>query len=109
MNPVAVWARELWRLRDVGGGRVQADRAAGLGRELAGVVQQRVAECDSYDPESDVRVLWAREVLAAAHRREPRCLASGNLEASVAFLLGTREAVVELCGKDKAAGEAWGE
>lgn len=100
-------ARALWDVRAASHGRIDSHAVMTWGRMLAEAVQMEARAQDGYSPEEDGRVLWMREVLAAARRREPRCLASGSLEANVAFLLELPEAVVGVCGKDRAAGEGW--
>lgn len=91
--------RALWGVR--GSGRLDGDAVPTWGRMLAEAVQADARAVDSYSPEEDRRVLWAREVLAAALRGETRCRAGVELEATIEYLLGiTREP----CGKDLAAG-----
>lgn len=96
--------RALWAVREDSNGHLDAHAVKTWGRMLAEATQAEARDDSDYSPEVDRRVLWAREVLAAAVRREQRCRASAELEATVEFMLGlTRER--ELCGRDLAAGE----
>ena len=94
----------LWRLRAAGFGRIEQWRLLDLGRGLALAVALDVGSRAGYDPEFDRRVLWAREVLAAARDGGRVCLVGGELEACVEFALGMDEERAR-CGKEMAAGE----
>lgn len=104
MNAVRLFCALLWEMRERTGGMIDDSLRLLWGRLLAFAVWAKLLVDEGYDPEVDRQVLWAREVLAAAWRGFPGCLASAELEATVAFQLGRREALVEPCGKDRAAG-----
>jgi len=70
--------------------------ASGLYLAAAADVQ---AHAD-YDPEEDRRIWWARQVLAAMRAGKPRPRATGELEATVEWLLGE---IPQICGKMRAA------
>lgn len=103
LSAVEGLCRTFWEVRGAGGGRIDKARVPSYGRMLAEACHADMQSDPGYDPEEDERVLWAREVLAAARRLEPRSLAGAEKEATAAFMLGTQECVV-LCGKDRAAG-----
>ena len=94
----------LGRLRAEWFGRIPGWRLLVLGRGLGLAVAQDVGGRAGYDPELDRRVLWAREVLAAARDGSRVCLVSGELEACVEFALGL-DGERSRCGKEMAAGE----
>ncbi len=98
---VEAFFRALWGAREEARGRIDAEAVPGWGRRMAAVMAADVAACPDYNPEADNRILWAREVLQAARRRDPGCRARGELEAAADFLLGVTH---EPCGKDLAAG-----
>lgn len=100
-EPVLHLVHALWSVRDSNGGRIESAAVKTWGRLLAEAVQAEARENDSYSPEMDKRVLWAREVIQAAVRGERQCRASAELEATMDFLLEIRH---EPCGKDWAAG-----
>ena len=85
---------KLWQVRD---GGVDAKLMA---RGLALATAQDVMRRPEYDPSSDCRQAWAREVIEAIKQRRRRPRASGDLEALTAWLL---EITFERCGKDYAA------
>lgn len=95
--------RALWVAREESRGRIDSEAVLAWGRRVAVACAADVAANPDYTPEADNRVLWTREVLQAARRREPACRASGELEAMVDFLLGVATVPVP-CGKDLAAG-----
>ncbi len=103
-SPVNLFIQALWAARESAYGRIDAEAVSRWGRSMAHAVHEEVRCNDDYSPEEDGRVLWAREVLAEAGRRERVCRACGELEAVVEFLLGLG-GVREPCGKDRAAGE----
>lgn len=96
------FVEDLWGIR---GGRVLHVSVENLGRALAEAVVEDLRESESYDPENDRRVLWAREVIRDMRKRPgftfPK--ASPELEACMETMLlpGLRP-----CGKDLAAGAA---
>jgi hypothetical protein len=99
---VDLLVRALWSVREGRGGRIERTAVKTWGRMLAEAVQADARADGSFSPEVDRRVLWAREVLAAAVRGESRCWAVAELEATIEYLLGM---VPERCGKDLAAGD----
>lgn len=96
--------RALWVAREECRGRIASEVVAAWGRRVSVACAADVMESADYNPEDDKRVLWAREVLLAARRRDRACRASAELEALGEFLLGVA-AVAEPCGKDLAAGK----
>lgn len=102
-NPVDCTVRALWDVREAGGGRIASGVVKTWGRMLAEAVQAMARAQESYSPEEDHRVLWAREVLQAARQGKVRCQAAGDLEAMTAYLLGV-DKERELSGRDLAAG-----
>lgn len=96
-------AGHVWDARDA---RTLKRDAQWLSRALALSTAQDVRDCDTYDPELDVRVKWLREVIDDMRRgpawRQPR--GSVDAEFNVLLLLGRLES--ELCGKERAAGVA---
>ena len=93
----------LWELRETAPGCLPCGLT--LGRMLALAASDDVLLSTGYDPESDKRVAWCRE-LAAARRARPqeRPAAGAALEFCVAYLLGRAEPV-GVCGRSLAAGE----
>ena len=94
-------ARALWDVREASHGRIESHAVMTWGRMLAEAVQIEARAQDGYSPEEDSRVLWMREVLQAARRRERDCRAKGELEAAMEYLM---DRMPEPCGKDRAAG-----
>jgi hypothetical protein len=94
-------AGQVWDARH--GRRLKRD-ATGLARALALCVAQDVRDCPVYDPETDARVGWLREMIEDMRTgpkwRCPR--ASVDAEFRVLMVLGRLEA--EECGKMAAAG-----
>lgn len=115
MNSPAVQALclALWQARGEG---VYLDGVR-LSRELHVACAADVAASETYVPEQDARVEWARQVITKAlyGHRGPSAEADASTEACVALLLGhlvpdPEPLLFELprrlpCGKDRAAGD----
>lgn len=80
--------------------------AAALARGLALAVAEDVQACADYDPEMDMRVRWAREVIGERRRMPAWKLpkAEPGLEMAVLMLLGRLEQESASCGVAMAAG-----
>ena len=102
-GPVAELCREVWEAR-LEGGRMPDDVV--LARRAAVAVAQEVGCSASYDPETDRRVEWLRELARQRRLRWSRLdlKASADLEWVVERLIYGWAA--EPCGKDRAAGGA---
>lgn len=103
MTPaVQALAEQVWEARHA---RILKRDAVGLARALALSMAQDVRDCPVYDPETDARVGWLREMIAdmrtGAKWRMPR--ASVDAEFRVLMVLGRLEAP-EPCGKQRACG-----
>ena len=81
--------------------------AAEMARGLARAVARDVEDCADYDPEMDLRVRWAREMISQRRRlpawRVPK--AEPGLELGVLMLLGRLEYESANCGAALAAGD----
>lgn len=96
---VQALAAEVWKARDAG---ALTRSALLLSQKLAVAAAGDVAECETYDPEIDDRVIWLREITAQIRRRPARApRASADLEFRIQMLLGQWSLVP--CGKDLAA------
>ena len=82
---VQEYCAELWDARE----QAVLDAPEALSRALALAVAADVSGPRGYDPEVDLRVAWAREVIAARRRRPgaARPESSGDLEAWAGHLL----------------------
>lgn len=94
------FCRALYQLLDEGSpGR----EVVSLARTLAVATWQEVEASPGYDPESDRRVLWAREMIQLLREGvKPRL--NEALMATAEFLLGIEREERAPCGKELAAG-----
>jgi hypothetical protein len=96
-------ARQVWDARERN--ELRWDSARMISRATALAMAADVRECEVYDPETDIRVRWLREMSAdlrgGAKWRRPR--ASTEAEYGVMFVLGRLEEP-EMGGKDRACG-----
>lgn len=93
----------LWRQREEG----LLPGAAVISRGLAVAVAADVAESVDYQPHVDLRVVWAQRMVRGRNWQVPECrpVASEDVEAAAAYLLGMPFAERVPCGKERAAGE----